>query len=66
LHTKNIFSLAIISGNLFAEDDEIVTDLLAGKISVPLPTYFTVATNPLPKRIVEKLSQDEDVSGFTY
>lgn len=61
LHTKNNFSLAIITGNLFAEDNDVVSDLLAGKIAIPLPTYFTVGTTPLPKRIIEKVEKDEEV-----
>jgi hypothetical protein len=62
LHTKNNFSLAIVTGNLFAEDNDAVSDLLAGRIAIPLPTYFTVGTNPLPQRIIEKIEKDEDVS----
>jgi hypothetical protein len=62
LHGKNSFSFAIIAGNLFANDDDAVSDLLAERISVPLPTYFTVGSNPLPQRVVDKLLKDEDVS----
>jgi hypothetical protein len=65
LHTKNNFSLAIITGNLFAEDDDAVSDLLAGKITVPLSTYFTVGTSPLPKRIIEKIEKDEEVKAHS-
>jgi hypothetical protein len=63
LHTKNNFSLAVIAGNLFAEDNAAVSELLAGEIAIPLPTYFTVGTNPLPQRIIEKIEKDEEV-GF--
>lgn len=62
LHEKNKFSLAIVAGNLFFEDNDSVSDLLAGNISVPLPTYFTVGTTPLPQRIIDKIEKDEEVS----
>ena len=61
LHGKNSFSLAIVSGDLFGDDDQSVSDLLDGKIAVPLPTYFTVGANPLPQPIIEKIEQDEEV-----
>jgi hypothetical protein len=61
LHTKQSFSLALITGNLFSEDDEAVADLLAGKIAIPLSTYFTVGSLPLPKSVVEKIEKDEEV-----
>jgi hypothetical protein len=61
LHTKNNFSLAIVTGNLFADDNDAVVDLLTGKITIPLPTYFTVATNPLPQAIIDKIEKDEEV-----
>jgi hypothetical protein len=62
LHAKNNFSFAIAVGNLFADDSEAVTELLEGKIAVPLPTYFTVGQNALPPRIVEKIEKDEEVT----
>jgi hypothetical protein len=62
LHAKAGFSFAIVTGDLFADDDDAVSDLLADKISIPLPTYFTVGLNPLPQRVVDRLSKDEDVS----
>jgi len=61
LQAKQNFSIALVTGNLFAEDDETVADLLAGKISIPLPTYFTVGTTPLPQSIIERIEKDEDV-----
>jgi hypothetical protein len=64
LHTKNSFTFAIISGDLFAEDDDEVSDLLDGKIIVPLPTYFTVGLSQFPQRVVDKLEKDEEVSRF--
>jgi hypothetical protein len=62
LHAKNQFTFAIISGDLFAEDDDEVTDLLSGNIVVPLPTYFTVGLNQFPQRVVDKLAKEEEVS----
>ncbi|KAF4629972.1 hypothetical protein G7Y89_g8171 [Cudoniella acicularis] len=61
LHAKNNFSLAIVTGNLFAEGDDSVSDLLEGKISIPLSTYFTVGTRALPSRIIEKIEKDEEI-----
>ncbi|KAL2060164.1 hypothetical protein VTL71DRAFT_9559 [Oculimacula yallundae] len=61
LHAKNSFSLAIVAGNLFAEDDTAVDDLLGGKIQIPLPTYFTVGTTALPQRIIDKIEKDEEI-----
>lgn len=66
LHLKNNFALAIVAGNLFAgaedtEAEDTITDLLTGKIPIPLPTYFTVGSLPLPKRIIEKIEKDEEV-----
>ena len=60
--TNTKFSFAIIAGDLFAEDDETVTDLLMGKILFPLSTYFTVGVRPLPPRVVDRLSKDVEVS----
>ncbi|PVH76588.1 hypothetical protein DL98DRAFT_517815 [Cadophora sp. DSE1049] len=61
LHAKNNFSLAIVAGNLFAEDDTAVDDLLEGRINIPLPTYFTVGTTALPQRIIDKIEKDEEI-----
>lgn len=67
LHSKNDFSLAILTGNVFApttdasEDDESITSLLNGTLEVPLPTYFTVGNHPLPPRIAAKVEADEDI-----
>lgn len=62
LHAKNSFTFAIISGDLFAEDGDEVTDLLDGKIVIPLPTYFTVGLSQFPQRVIDKLSNDDEVS----
>ncbi|KAI0863833.1 CwfJ C-terminus 2-domain-containing protein-like protein [Xylaria cubensis] len=63
LHKKQNFSFAIITGNLFAaeQDDEILYKLLNGAIRIPLSTYFTVGTTPLPQTIVERIEKDEDI-----
>ncbi|KAI0396065.1 CwfJ C-terminus 1-domain-containing protein-like protein [Xylariaceae sp. FL0594] len=63
LHKKQNFSFAIITGNLFAadQDDEVLSKLLRGEITVPLSTYFTVGTSPLPQAVVERIQQDEDI-----
>ena len=62
LHAKNSFAFAIVAGNLFADpasssdhDEQNLTSLLSGSISVPLTTYFTLGQHPLPPRVVEKL-----------
>ncbi|PBP19526.1 CwfJ domain protein [Diplocarpon rosae] len=61
LHAKNDFTFAIVAGNLFSEDDDAVGELLEGKLAIPLPTYFTVGTNPLPSRIIEKIEKDAEI-----
>ncbi|KAI4173305.1 MAG: hypothetical protein LQ343_003016 [Gyalolechia ehrenbergii] len=67
LHSKNSFSLAIFLGDLFSnpevssdEDDANVFDLINGKITIPLPTYFTLGKHPLPGPVIEKLEQSDD------
>lgn len=62
LHSKNNFSLAIVTGNLFLEDDEAVEELLNGQITIPLPTYFTIGTASLPAKVIERIKEDEEVS----
>merc|ERR1711977_771473 len=59
LHVSNQFSLAVVAGNLFAEDDTAVGDLLEGRINIPLPTYFTICANLhyLGKRSTTKTSE---------
>lgn len=63
LHAKNKFSLLLVTGNLFSENgsDDEATALVNGDISVPLPTYFTVATRALPAIISEKVEKDEEI-----
>ncbi|KAK3900805.1 CwfJ C-terminus 2-domain-containing protein-like protein [Staphylotrichum tortipilum] len=64
LHAKNVFSFAIVTGNLFSEaqDDDQLTDLLEGRIDIPCPIYFTVGTIALPPRVVERVEKDEEVA----
>ncbi|KAI0173357.1 CwfJ C-terminus 1-domain-containing protein-like protein [Hypoxylon sp. FL1284] len=65
LHQKQSFTFAIVTGNLFSvdQDQESLSQLLNGKIQVPLSTYFTVGTNPLPEQVVERVDKGEDVCG---
>ncbi|KAL8933292.1 MAG: hypothetical protein Q9216_006435 [Gyalolechia sp. 2 TL-2023] len=67
LHSKNSFSLAIFLGDFFSnpevssdKDDANVSDLINGKITIPLPTYFTLGKHPLPGSVIEKLEQSDD------
>ncbi|KAK3694358.1 CwfJ C-terminus 2-domain-containing protein-like protein [Podospora appendiculata] len=64
LHSKTVFSFAIVTGNLFsdAQDDDQLTALLSGQLNIACPTYFTVGTLPLPPRIVEKIESDEEIA----
>ena len=73
LHSKNAFALALIAGDLFADpqtetddDKATVTSLLAGKIEVPLPTYFALGQHSLPAEVVEKLKADGEVCHNLY
>ncbi|KAI6781060.1 uncharacterized protein J7T54_003227 [Emericellopsis cladophorae] len=63
LHAKNSFALALLTGDMFTPetDDTFVDSLLDGSIDIPLPTYFTVGTHPLPPRIAAKIQTDEDI-----
>lgn len=64
LHAKNHFTFALITGNLFAaeQDAGVVARLLGADIGVPLSTYFTVGTVPLPDPVVERIESGEEVS----
>ncbi|CAG8956773.1 hypothetical protein HYFRA_00011162 [Hymenoscyphus fraxineus] len=61
LHTKNNFAFALVTGNLFSEDNDEVSQLLDGRLTVPLPTYFTIGTNPLPARVIAKIEAEEEI-----
>jgi len=52
-------------GDLFAdheattlEDKQIVSDLIAGKIDIPLPTYFTLGSHGLPQPVIDRLEDN--------
>lgn len=66
LHVKQDFGFAIITGNLFGleQDDDALTRLLQGQVALPLTTYFTVGTSPLPQRVLDRLQTGEDVSAM--
>lgn len=66
LHAKQSFSFAIIAGNLFSHPSDTneserdqVKELLNGEIEVPLTTYFSLGSRPLPSEVVEKLTNNE-------
>lgn len=61
LHAKNAFTFALVSGDLFGEDDEAVKDLLDGKITIPITTYFTIGLNPFPQSVSNKLEKSEEL-----
>lgn len=71
LQVKQNFSFAIVVGDLFGdcsseqELDEI-SGLLQGNIAVPLPTYFTIGSRPLPTRVIEKIESDDEVCPNLY
>ncbi|KAK3362297.1 CwfJ C-terminus 1-domain-containing protein-like protein [Lasiosphaeria hispida] len=64
LHAKNVFSFAIVTGNLFteAQDDDELNAFLSGEITIACPTYFTVGAVALPPRVVEKIESDEEIA----
>ncbi|KAL4810862.1 CwfJ C-terminus 2-domain-containing protein-like protein [Aspergillus unguis] len=71
LHVKQSFSFAIIAGDLFGDcssEHELqqLTALLQGSISVPLPTYFTLGSKPLPARVIEQIEANDEVCPNLY
>ena len=64
LHSKNNFSLALATGNLFSEaqDDDAIKALLDGTLSIPCPIYFTVGSHALPPAVVQKIEADEEIT----
>ncbi|KAK2753510.1 hypothetical protein FQN54_007900 [Arachnomyces sp. PD_36] len=71
LQAKQNFSFAVVVGDLFGdctEDREVeeLSSLLRGAIQVPLPTYFTVGSREIPKRVVEKLEAEDEVCPNLY
>ena len=71
LHAKQGFSFAIIAGDLFGDNttehelDEI-SSLIQGSTVVPLPTYFSLGSRPLPTRVAEKIESDDEVCPNLY
>ncbi|GAB1202973.1 hypothetical protein APSETT445_001597 [Aspergillus pseudonomiae] len=71
LHVKQSFAFAIVVGDLFGdcsteqELDEI-SALFQGSISVPLPTYFTLGSRPLPTRVIERIEANDEVCPNLY
>ncbi|PHH88063.1 hypothetical protein CDD83_8048 [Cordyceps sp. RAO-2017] len=63
LHAKNDFSLAILVGDVLTPttDPQVIASLENGTLEVPLPTYFTVGTHPLPETIAAKIEADEEI-----
>ena len=43
-----------------SENEDNVTKLLSGEITVPLTTYFTLGKHPLPPKVLEKLEKSDD------
>ncbi|RDH36619.1 CwfJ C-terminus 2-domain-containing protein-like protein [Aspergillus welwitschiae] len=71
LHIKQNFSFAIIVGDLFGDcstehELEQISALLQGNIVVPLPTYFTLGSRPLPTRIIEAIESKDEVCPNLY
>ncbi|KAL2416740.1 hypothetical protein ABEF95_004394 [Exophiala dermatitidis] len=65
LQAKQNFTLALIVGDLFGQDDasnlEELELLLQGRINVPLPTYFTIGDLSFPEKVKAKLEGDDDL-----
>ena len=52
-----------MTGDVFTPttDDELIDSLINGTLEVPLPTYFTLGTHPLPERLAAKVAADEEI-----
>ncbi|KAF8424940.1 CwfJ C-terminus 1-domain-containing protein-like protein [Tirmania nivea] len=67
LHSKQQFTLAIILGDVFSppsssedeSENEFIQKLFHGEIEIPLPAYFSVGKNELPKPIKDRLESRE-------
>ncbi|KAL1916272.1 uncharacterized protein VTP21DRAFT_5889 [Calcarisporiella thermophila] len=57
------FDMLLCVGDLFAanQDDEIISDLVNGKIEVPLASYFITGQNGIPDVVREKLDSYGEV-----
>ncbi|TGZ76393.1 hypothetical protein EX30DRAFT_324740 [Ascodesmis nigricans] len=64
LHSKQSFALCLLLGDLLpaetTDDDATVRALLAGEITIPLPTYFTLGAAELPPSIAKKLTENDN------
>lgn len=63
LHSKNSFSLAILTGDVFTHEtsEDTITSLLSGAYEFPLPTYFTIGNHALPDTIAAKIEAGEEL-----
>ncbi|RMZ81095.1 hypothetical protein DV738_g2538, partial [Chaetothyriales sp. CBS 135597] len=66
LQAKQNFAVCLVVGDVFGagNDDENATeldDLLAGSITINVPTYFSVGSRPLPEKVSEKLESSDEV-----
>ncbi|PYH90354.1 CwfJ domain protein [Aspergillus ellipticus CBS 707.79] len=71
LHIKQNFAFAIVVGDLFGDcstehELEQISALLQGNIVVPVPTYFTLGSRPLPTRIIEAIEANDEVCPNLY
>ena len=67
MHAKTTFSLAIITGDLFAdpansspEDEAALASLLGGHVPICIPIYFSLGKHPLPQTVIERLESSAD------
>ncbi|RMD39447.1 hypothetical protein DV735_g5685, partial [Chaetothyriales sp. CBS 134920] len=69
LQAKQNFSLCLAVGDVFGEaagseggsDGDELDGLLAGSITIKVPTYFSVGSRPLPEKVREKLESSDEV-----
>ena len=74
LHQKNLFSVALIVGDLFSDpgsssidDRQSLSSILNGEINVPVPTYFTLGRYLIPEQVQAKLEEtDGEVCSNLY
>ena len=62
LHSKNDFAFAIVVGDLFAsgeEDEDDLSALLDGSLTVSIPIYFTLGESKLPDRVVSRIESSD-------
>ncbi|RMZ90397.1 hypothetical protein DV736_g2371, partial [Chaetothyriales sp. CBS 134916] len=64
LQAKQNFSICLVVGDVFgngSEENAELNDLLAGSITITLPTYFSVGSHALPEKVTEKLESSDEV-----